>query len=71
MKFSCEKAESKYNCLINKQTDYLLGIVIILLVIFIWFMKYISNRLESMYSVIDPERVNLEINVLKEWKSQQ
>ncbi len=65
LKFSCEKAESKYNCLINKQTDYLLGIVIILLVVFIAFMRYVSYKLDNIYTILDPERVNLEIKVFE------
>ena len=55
LKFSCEKAESKYNCLINKQTDYLLGIVIILLVVFIAFMRYVSYKLDNIYTTIKPK----------------
>ena len=65
LKFSCEKAESKYNCLINKQTDYLFGIVIILLVVFIAFMRYVSYKLDNIYTILDPERVNLEIKVFE------
>lgn len=49
----------------NKQTDYLLWFIIILLVIFIGYMQYVAHRLDGIYSVIDPDRVNLEINVVK------
>ena len=47
----------------NKRTDFLLGTFIILLVVTIGYLHYIAKLTNNIYSVLDPERVNLEIEV--------
>jgi hypothetical protein len=47
------------------KTDMLVGILIIIFTATLCFMVSISNKIDKIYSILDPEKVETQIQVLE------